>query len=485
MPTSSSHQKKRSLLYERLLPLQRKGVSAAVSKDGFLLLFDQRTGKTWITLAVIEERDPTEVMIVGLKTNLESTWMVALAEHLTSYRIFRDFTKYQEHQRAFTKAWGHPDKCILLINYEALPAVIKKVKKRRWGLIIYDEIQKLKSRSSRNARLSKTLVNCSDNRLGLTGTPIDKHPVEMWSIMRFIDPSVLGGTWKEFDEDFLVPVKIDLKKARGTLRRRQLMLAMRIRRGKPEFKPGALEEFYELVAPHVMRVSQEDMGIERAKVTRVAVGMFGRQRRAYDQLEEEMVVDVGKTTIITPLKIVQRIKLQQLTGGFIYDEDKRLRVVGDAKARKLEYLLKKVKPPLVIFCKFKHEVELAEQLCRDRSDKVALIWGKVKDTKTKKRRTEVLKRFQAGELDYVICQQRTGGVGVDLYYARMAIVYSMGHSWIDYSQMVARLTFLYQDGPPEFFLLYVPDTIDEDILVALDEKRSVSEVTLERLRRRR
>lgn len=467
-------------MYERLLPLQKKGVQAALDGNHFLLLFDQRTGKTWITLSIIEELDVPEILIIGPKTNLTTTWETSINGLLVGYTVFFDLKAYEDHQRAFLKAWGIPDHCILLLNYEALPAVVKRAKKRKWSLIVYDEIQRLKARSSRNARLAKTLVNSADHRIGLTGTPIDKTPVDLFSIMRFIDPSVLGGTWKEFDEEYLVPVKIDWSKAKGTMRKRQLMVALRIRRSKPKFKPGKLEQFYDRVAPHIMRVSQEDMGMERAIIHEVPVMMFGKQARAYRDLERDMVVRVGDKTIITPLKIVQRIKMQQLTGGFIYDKDKNLRVVGDAKARKLEVLLKKLKPPLAIFCKFKPEIEMIEQLARDRSQKVALLWGKVK-----KERTAILQAFQRGELDYIICQQRTGGVGVDLYHARRAIIYSMGHSWIDYSQMVARLTFLDQGEQAEFFLLYVPDTIDEDIMTAIEEKRSVSDITFERLKQRR
>lgn len=432
----------------------------------------------------MEEIDAHEVLIVAPKTNIETTWEAALAEHLPRYSVFREWEAYRDHQRKFTKQHGHPDRCVLLTNYEALPKIVKKIKRRRWSLIVYDEIQRLKNRTSRNAGMAKTLSSCADHRVGLTGTPIDKTPVDLWSIMRFIEPDVLGGDWKTFDKRYLVQLKFDWRRAKGTMKKRQLMMAARIKRSKPEFRPGRLEAFYDAVGPHIMHVSQRDMGMEPARVHQVPVMMFGRQERAYRQLEDEMVVKVGKKTIITPLKIVQRLKMQQLTGGFITDEDKDLTVVGDAKARKLAVLLKRLKPPLVIFCKFKHEVELAEQLCREHSDRVALIWGKVKDTKTKKSRSDVLRAFQRGDLDYVVCQQRTGGVGVDLYYARKAIVYSMGHSWIDWSQMLSRLTFLDQEDAADFFLLGIPDTIDEDIYTALMEKRSVSEVTLERLAQR-
>lgn len=477
-------------LFARLLPKQRLGVSAAASVSGFALFFAQRTGKTWVTCGVMEHLDSEDVLIVGPKTNLESTWLANLQSLLPHYSVFFSLDDVIEFRRAWAKVWGDtPCHTVLLLNYEALPGLIKRIKRRRWSLIVYDEAQRLKSRTSKSSSLAKQLVRVSDHRLALSGTPLDKSPVDLWAIMRFVEPTLLGTNWKEFETEFLVDqtkkVLEKLKAAKGQMMRQRLLLQLKIIKGKPKFREDMGDEFIERIQPHTMSLSKEDAGITPAKVTRVPVMMFGRQRRVYDQLESTMVADVGKLTITTALKIVRNGKLQQITGGSIKDEEGRVRVIGDAKARKLNVLLKKLKPPVAIFAKYTYEIELIAEACRDYSDKVGIVWGREKDTKTNKRRTNTIKAFQNGELDYIVCQQRTGGVGVDLYKARKGIVYSMGHSWIDFDQMMSRLDFLKQTEQAEFFLLFCVDTIDEDVLTALDEKRSVSEITLERLKHRR
>ena len=487
---SSRARIRRSELFEKLSEPQREGVSAAVSQDGFALFFAQRTGKTWVTCGVIDQLEPEEVMIVGPKTNLESTWLATLNNLLPHYSVFLSLDDYLVFRSEWKKAWGDtPCYSILLLNYEALPGIIKRAKKRRWNLIVYDEAQRLKQRTSRNSRLAGQLVKCSDRRIALSGTPLDKSPVDLWAIFRFVVPHVLGATWKAFEEEYIedqtAGIREKLKRAKGQVIRQKLLLQMRIIKNKPKFKEHKWDQFIEAIKPYTMSLTKEDAGIEPAKITHVPVLMLGRQRRAYDQLEGTMVVDVGKLTITTALKIVRNGKLQQITGGFIKDEEGRVRVIGDAKARKLHVLLKRLKPPVAIFARYTHEVELIVEACNDYSNRVGVIWGKVKDTKTKKRRTEVIQAFQSGKLDYVVCQQRTGGVGVDLFRARKGIVYSMSHSWIDFDQMMSRLDYLKQTERAEFFLLYCMESVDEDIIVALDEKRSVSEITLERLKRRR
>lgn len=490
MSALSQAKKKPSLLFGKLSSPQQQGVLAAASVDGFAAFFAQRTGKTWLTCGLLEHCDDQSVLIVGPKTNLVSTWQKTLQNLLPHYDVFFSIDDVIAFKKAWAKAWGDtPCYYILLLNYEALPASIKKVKKLRWNRIVYDEAQRLKARTSKNSRTAATLVRISDRRIALTGTPLDKHPIDLWAIFRFVEPLLLGSNWKTFEEEFLedltAGILAKLKKAKGVVIRQRLMLQLRIVKGKPKFREDMWDEFIERIKPHTMALTKEDAGIEPAKVHYVPVQLFGKQRRAYEQLERTMVVNLGKLTVTTALKIVRNGKLQQLTGGHIKDEEGRTRVVGDAKMRKLEVLLKRHKPPIAIFAKHTYDIEMILEACRERSDRVGVVWGRVKDGKVKKPRTDTINAFQDGKLDYIICQQRTGGVGVDLFKARKAFVYSMGHSWIDYDQMMSRLDFLNQEERAEFFLLFCVDTIDEDIITALEEKRSVSQVTLDRLKRRR
>jgi SNF2 family DNA or RNA helicase len=459
--------------------LQSQAVDLSLSVDGCLVLFDQRTGKTLITLRVLQLSEPTDTLLIVRKTNLVSTWETQIKEHLPQYSIFKSFVEYQAHQKDFVKAWGTRDHCILLTNYEALPSVYKRLRKYSWSLTIYDEVQSLKSRSSRNARNAKGLVQMSERRLALTGTPLDQSPIEMFSIMRFVEPEALGYTWREFEDEYLIKKKINWSKIKGEMMRRRVLIGLKKYQKRPKFKIGKLDQFYQRVAPYVIRVTQEDMGIKPPIINEVPVYMGGDQRRAYDELEREMVVEVDDTIILAPMKVTKLVKLQQITGGFIFDEDRDVHRIGKAKLGKLVSLIKRLEPPVVIFCKFRPEIELLKSILPGR---VAELHGGIKDKKTRPVRTQTIQDFQQGGYDYLICQQRTGGVGVDLYHARRAIIYSMGHSGIDYRQMMARLTHLHQEEPPEFWILYVPDTIDQDILVALEEKRVVFDVTMERLK---
>lgn len=468
--------RKRSPWLKLLKQHQVRGTEAIVSIDGFAALFEQRTGKTWATGAVLEvERDITrDVLLIGPLTNLESTWGKFLAEKMPWYSVHRDFENFKKDKSEHR---------ILLLNYEAVTPLLKKLRRLSWDRIIYDEAQRLRNRASRSSRDAGLLAGSASRRLVLTGTPIDQNPRELWAVMRFIAPYVFGTVWKDFATEFLE--EPELKKKRGVIAQKKEMMRYLIAKNKAPIKPEKMQEVADLISPHALRITKEEAGVVRAKVKRVRFNLDPDEEKKYRQLEKTMLVKHGKVIVKTPLKITQIGKLQQITGGHIKDEDGEVHRIGTSKRRRLKSLMAKHlvgDEPFVIFCKFVWEVHaLARMLERMGYPRVARLWGKVKDLKRDKRRTNMLLAFQRGEIDAMICQQRTGGVGVDLYRARKFFVYSQGHSYIDHDQMLSRGDYIEADDAATFFILLAERTIDIDIDYSVEAKKSITEMFYDRM----
>lgn len=402
------------------------------------------------------------MLLIGLKTNLRSTWKKFLSKHLPRYRLFFDYASYN----TFRKGDGKTP-AILLLNYEGVGKVIAKVKKLGFGLCVIDEVQRLKSRSSASSRYARRLREIP-YRVALSGTPMDDSPNNMWAIMRFVEPRAFGVQWKDYAGYFTKP--------HGYMGKERL------------FRDELHDQYIGRIKQFCYRVTKEEAGILRASVEYIKVPLTNKQRRLYNELEADMMLDVDDTLITTPLKITQIGKLQQVTGGKVKDDDGNLHRVGRAKEKVLKRELWDIDGPVVIFCKYTHEVEMCEKIARRMFDRVEVLTGKVKDKLYKRKpndlaRTNLLKRFQAGKIDCLIAQQRTGGVGVDMYRARIAIVYSCTHSFIDFDQMVSRLDFMDAKDRARFLVLYVPRSIDEDIRLAIQTKTKVTKHTLNRLRK--
>src|SRR5690606_25500431 len=122
----------------------------------------------------------------------------------------------------------------------------------------------------------------------------------------------------------------------------------------------------------------------------------------------DMLIDVDDTIITTPLTVTKIGKLQQITGGYVLDEERAIHKVGRAKARALhELLMVEDEKPIVIFCKYKHEVQACVKIAERFYDRVAFLDGSVKDKRYKRKpddlaRTKLIQSFQQGHLDVLV-----------------------------------------------------------------------------------
>lgn len=473
--------RKRSPWLKLLKDHQVSGVRASVSTDGFAALFAQRSGKTWVTGAVLDvlKDECHDVLLVGPKTNLKSTWVKFLEEKLPWYSVHLDLKSFKE---------SNQHNKILLLNYEAVDGQVKELLKVKWDMAIYDEAQRLKNRTSISSKNAWKLGRISKRRLALTGTPMDLNEKDLWAIMRFVNVNVFGSSFPTWEREYVAEVKIDINK-KGIVARQKAILQQRIAKKKAPLTKQGRKRFVKLIAPHAMRISEEDAGLIPANVHVLPVKLFKKERQAYEQLESKMILKHKGVVVKAPLKIVQMGKLQQLTGGFIKDEEGEVHRIGKGKRAALEQYLDELvdDEPIVIFCKFVWEVHVIADMLSDMGwpkHSIAKLWGKVKDMKRDPVRTQMLLDFQAGRYDVMVCQQKTGGVGVDLYRARKAFVYSMGHSYIDYSQMLARLNFLSYSTAADFYFLLADNTIDMDLYDGVTRKQSITNVFYDRLNKR-
>jgi superfamily II DNA or RNA helicase len=485
LPVSLKALKKRLPWLKLLKPHQKRGAKQSISADGYALLFAQRTGKTWITGASLALGDDRSVLLVGPKTNLKSTWLKFFAEKLPHFKVTYNIAEYREQR----KLLGAEAYIVLLMHYEAVVPVVAKLRRIKWDRGVWDEAQRLKNRNSRSSKDAGLISKSCKRRLALTGTPMDLSPKDLWAIMKFVEPRVFGVNWGDFEDHFLEkPTFNPDGKKLGLIAQQKEYMRVQIAKRKAPMRKDREEEFAQLISKHVMRVSKEDAGMVGAKIIIKPFDLEGKQLRKYQQLEKTMILKHKGQVITTPLKIVQMGKLQQITGGHIKDEDGTTHTIGRCKERHLQRLIDRYADdePFVIFVKFTWEVHmLADLLKRMGYHHVAKLWGKVKDIKTDARRTNMLLDFQNGKYDVMVCQQKTGGVGVDLYYARTAFVYSMGHSFIDYDQMLSRLDFILQQDQARFIFLPARSTIDIDIITGVGHKKSITEIFYDRLKQQR
>lgn len=455
-----------------LEPAQQRAFEFVRGLDRAALFGEQRTGKTYITMALIDGlmSDDFCGLLVGPLSNLVSTWQVKLNSHIPQLQIFTDWEQ-------FKKAKGPR---LFLIHFESLPRLIDRLvryKKFNWACI--DEAHRIANRGSKQSRAAGRLSWIA-RKLILTGTPIEKYPSHLWAQFRFLDPRVFSTRWEDFETEYFDWRKVDLSKwPVGSSQWQRMLLQQRILRRQAEFRWDKLDQLTTLIRPLAYRLEQKDVGIIPAEIKKIRVPLGSIQRRLYDRMDRDSIIKVKGSRVTASLPVTQVMKLRQLASGFVYDDEEGLHYVGDAKLNKLIELVAASPKPLVVFTAFVPDLLRIVSVLKKEGYDVAEVYGKTK----KSHRPGIWDSHQRAQHDVTVCQIRTGGVGVDLWKANTAIVHSLGHSFIDWDQAKARLDKINKLKASKIFLLCGKNTIDEEIFDLVIVKRWNGRRVLNKLKR--
>lgn len=439
--------KSSATVWHKLDDYQQNAVCFAYEKKTVALFFEQGTGKTWIAAGLLEALGSSQSSLVIVpKNNKDTTWIETLKANLPHIYVHTSWETF--------KAVGYYG--ILVLHYEALtPNLVARIRRRQWTCIIYDECHRLKNRGSKISRRASQLRNSAEYKLGLSGTPLEKSPQDVWAQMRFINPHCFGDKWEPFKKRYL--------RSTGFMGHKLV------------FREDRRKEFMRKLTPWALREEVSILNLPPMTIEPVLVARSELQKEVYRAMLRSSVVRLNaQATVQAPLKITRNMKLSQIAGGFI-THDRDVYWLGYGKMRECRRILAVSPLPVVIFCRFKPEIEMLERHLGKRY-KVAIYSGKTKN------KADIQRNFQAGQYDVLICQLRAGGVGIDLFRACVGIVYSADWSSINFSQLKSRLYRRGQKNETTLFLLISQSTIDVRLVRRILQKSKDNDLVLKQLK---
>jgi SNF2 family DNA or RNA helicase len=192
-----------------LLPYQPEAVNAMVGRGKMLVAYDLGLGKTVLTIAALEllmdNGSIREPGIVICLSSLKYQWEDQIRKFTndTSNVLVVDGTpKTRAIQYGEALNWKQSGVDYVILNYEQVVNDWEYVRQLPTGFIVCDEATAIKSFRSKRSKYVKKLS--SPYKFALTGTPVENgKPEELYSIMQFVDPKVLGR-FDLFDQTFIV-----------------------------------------------------------------------------------------------------------------------------------------------------------------------------------------------------------------------------------------------------------------------------------------
>jgi SNF2 family DNA or RNA helicase len=194
-----------------LRPYQERGLSwlSFLSSLGLggVLADDMGLGKTAQTLAMLlNERDTPggapEPTLLICPMSLVSNWQKEAARFAPSLRVYVHHGGGRRRDDELAAAVGEAD--LVLTTYGTALRDLAALSAQRWGRVVCDEAQAVKNSAARQAQAVRAIP--ARTRLALTGTPVENHLAELWSIMEFCNPGLLGPA-RRFRERYQVPIE--------------------------------------------------------------------------------------------------------------------------------------------------------------------------------------------------------------------------------------------------------------------------------------
>lgn len=176
---------------------------------GGILADDMGLGKTAQTISLLlterAGREPGEVAptLMICPMSLITNWSKEAARFAPSLRVYVHHGSTRQRGAEFLAAVGAAD--LVLTTYGTASRDLETLREIGWGRVACDEAQAIKNSGTRQSQAVRAIP--ARTRLALTGTPVENHLAELWSIMDFCNPGLLGPA-KRFRRRFQEPIEV-------------------------------------------------------------------------------------------------------------------------------------------------------------------------------------------------------------------------------------------------------------------------------------
>lgn len=421
---------------------------------GCCLADDMGLGKT-ITLIALHLHRQTDASTAGptlvvCPTSLMGNWQREIEKFAPGTRV-RRFHGPRRDLDALA------DGEFVLTTYGTMRLDADRLADVSWGMVVADEAQHVKNPYSATARQLRSIG--ARARVALTGTPVENNLSELWAILDWTTPGLLGRL--------------------GTFRTRY---AQAIEGGRD---PRAAERLSRLVRPFLLRRRKSDPGIApelppKTETDR-AVSLTKEQAGLYEAVVRETLAEIsGADTMARRGLIVKLLTgLKQICNHPAqYLKEDRPRIVGrSGKLELLDELLDTILSEgasVLVFTQYVQMARLIERHLASRGVPSQFLHGGTPVA----RREEMVQHFQDGEVPVFLLSLKAAGTGLNLTRAEHVVHYDRWWNPAVEAQATDRAYRIGQNRPVQVHRLIAEGTIEDRIADMLSRKRELADAVL-------
>lgn len=485
-----------------LYPFQEEASQRMMDRGQMLLAMIMGAGKTVTTLSAIEglvDEGEVDRVIVVVPSSLKYQWLKEIRKFTDSTAVVIDGSPKQREV-----LWRTALRCrYVIVNPEMLVNDEKYLSNLKANAIVIDEATMIKSPRAKRSKFLKRLGKKFPYRFALTGQPIENRPEELFSIMEFVDSSVLGR-FDVFDRTFIVrnhfgaPVRYrNLQQLNKSM---EDSMVRKTRKDIEDQLPKVIHQVVPVEFDSSGASTYEKISADLLSEINNALTKHGRGFDLWSHYNG-MGKDDAQGQIMSRLTVLRmlcdnpRLVLESASAfndPSKHDEGSQYAstivqagwVSESAKTPKLDAVVDYIKDVLdedptnkvVLFSFFKKNLLLIQEATRGLTGSVLFMGGMGADE-----RDSAKERFQTDSSVRLFLSSDAGGYGVDLPQANYLISYDLPWSAGKLDQREARIIRLSSTHPHVTVTSFVmKGSIEERQYEMLQQKRGINEAFLDK-----
>jgi SNF2 family DNA or RNA helicase len=452
---------------------QRKALEDSWAADYYALFMEMGTGKSKVAIdtigALYEAKRVSAALILAPKGVYDNWVKGEIPTHLPDdiERMVVRWTpstakKFQDEMKALVYEPFDGLK-VFVMNVEALStprgtkAAYMFLTKNPANIMVVDESTTIKNRKATRTKNIMMLAKEAKYRRILTGSPVTKSPMDLYSQCAVLSSNALGfNSYYAFQNRYALVQKRKM----GTRAFQEIVGYRR------------LDELNLKLDRFSNRILKEQcLDLPDKMYMRRDVALTDEQKRVYIQMKKLALAKLENGELATTASVLTQImRLQQICCGFLQPDDGEIQSLDNNRLKELLEITDELQGKAIIWASYTHDIQQIADALRDRfgPEAVATYYGATAQDE----RQEIVERFQdkLNPLRFFVGQPRTGGYGITLTAANTVVYYSNSYDLEIRLQSEDRAHRIGQNNKVTYIDLVSPDTIDEKILKALRGK---------------
>jgi SNF2 family DNA or RNA helicase len=443
------------------------------NKETYAYFMEMGTGKTKVlidNLAMLYDKGKVDGALIVAPKGVVGTWHnqelpAHLPDHIENVTVLwqANINKKQQDKLDQLFKTGH-ELHILIMNVEAFSTIkglnfAQKFLRSHKSMMAIDESTTIKNPKAKRTKNILSLSKMAKYRRIMTGSPVTKNPLDLYTQCEFLDPFHLNfSSYYAFRNRYA-----EMKTMHVSGRSIQIVGGFR-----------HLDELADSLKPFSYRVLKEDcLDLPDKIYMKREIQLTKEQDELYQQMRKEALATLNGKTVTTMTALTQLMRLHQITCGHFSADDGSVQEIKNNRLAELLDVLEEIEGKAIIWAHYQHDVKNIFKLLEEKYGPGSAVhyYGKT----LPEERDYAIKNFKTNDkVRFFVGTPATGGYGITLVQASTVIYYSNGYDLEKRMQSEDRAHRIGQTKKVTYVDIIAEDTVDKKIVKSLRKKINIA-----------